>query len=341
MTFLLPLLLGLAHGVSDASAGLLVGLIIQQRAPAMNLQILQYNLLAFGLQPLAGLLFDRINQPRLGAATGLLITLTGLLTLTANMSIAIFLIGIGSACLHAGGGSVAITSQPGKASSAGVFAAFGVAGLALGGLASLSHADIARLVLVVLLAILALTIRFTRQSSEPETLQTQAFAPLPYLILATLLIAIALRSTAWVGTQMSVERTSSAALWLALAAGTGKLLGGFGADRFGWKRWMLASLTSAGGLLVFSGAWLPGLMLGALLLQSVTPLSIAAVGQAMPKFPALAASLTLGTAIIAGGLPFFMLAGGWFGPALLAVILAASIFLYWTALKNSSSTGQT
>ncbi len=104
MTYLLPLLLGVGHGLSDASAGLLVGLIIQQGSPAMNMQILLYNLVAFGLQPIAGLLFDQINQPRRGAAIGLLSTLAGLVLAPVNLTIAILLIGIGSTCLHAGGG---------------------------------------------------------------------------------------------------------------------------------------------------------------------------------------------------------------------------------------------
>jgi len=37
MTYLLPLLLGLAHGVSDASAGLLVGITWQLSSPAENI----------------------------------------------------------------------------------------------------------------------------------------------------------------------------------------------------------------------------------------------------------------------------------------------------------------
>jgi FSR family fosmidomycin resistance protein-like MFS transporter len=323
----------LAHGISDASAGLLIGLIIQQRSPQMNEHILLYNLLAFGLMPLAGLLFDRIKQPKRGAAAGLLLTLSGLLLTLVNLNIAILLIGIGSAGLHAGGGSVAITSTPGKASAPGVFAAFGVLGLALGGVASINQASGATFALIALLAMLAAAIWFTPQVSRPETQPSGGLLPVSYSLIILLVIAIALRSTVWVGAQMNVARYSSAAVWLALAAGVGKISGGFGADRFGWRHWMFVSLAGAGLLLVFASQWLPALMLGALLLQSVTPLSIAAAGRALPEFPGLAASLALGTAIIAGGLPFFVLAGGWFGTGLLAVTLLASILLYWITLK--------
>ena len=338
MTYRLPLLLGLAHGVSDASAGLLIGLIIQQRSPQMNVHILLYNLLAFGLMPLAGLLFDRIQQPKRVAAAGLLLTLSGLLMTLVNLNLAILLIGIGSAGLHAGGGSVAITSTPAKASAPGLFAAFGVLGLALGGVASINHASGATFALIALLLILAAAIWFTPQVSRAALEPTAELLPVPYTVITLLVIAIALRSTVWVGAQMDVARYSSAAVWLALAAGAGKLAGGFGADRLGWRRWMLVSLLGAGLLLVFASQWLPALMLGALLLQSMTPVSIAALGKALPKFPGLAASLALGTAIIAGGLPFFLLAGGWFGTGLLAATLLASMLFYWFTLKPILST---
>ena len=334
MTYLLPLLLGIGHGLSDASAGLLVGLIIRQRAQDMNAQILLYNLVAFGLQPLAGMLFDRIRQPKHGAAVGLLITVTGLLITPLNLNIAIMLIGIGSACLHAGGGSVAITSTPGKASAAGVFAAFGVIGLTIGGMASINYSDIAENILILLLIILATIIWVVPHVSSELVERTSSPMPVSLLIIFFLVIAIALRSTVWVGTQIRVERYTSAALWLAIAAGTGKLVGGFAADRWGWKRWGLVVLAGAGVLLVFSDFSLLALMVGALLLQSVTPLSIAAVGRSLPKSPALAASLALGTAIIAGGLPFFFLKSGWFEPVILAITLLISTLLYWYVLKK-------
>ena len=333
MTYLLPVLLGLSHGVSDAAAGLLIGLIIQQKSPGMNAQILLYNLLAFGLQPLAGMLFDQIKQARRGAAVSMGMTIAGLLIAPLNITICIYLIGLGSAGLHAGGGSVAIRSTPGKAAAPGVFAAFGVIGLTLGGLASINFSSITRWALVLLLFILAIIIWFANQP-EKRNAKISTTLPIPVYLLILLVIAVALRSTVWVGTQGETARYSVAALELGLAAGTGKFIGGFAADRFGWSRWMLLALCAACLLLVFSNSWLPTLMLGALLLQSITPLSMAAAGQALPESPALAASLTLGTAIIAGGLPFFFLAGNWFGMVTLGIILFLSILLYWFVLKQ-------
>ena len=334
MSYRLPFLLGLAHGVSDAAAGLLVGVIIQHGTPDMNLQILEYNLLAFGLMPLAGLLFDRLKRPQQGVSASLLVTLAGLMLLPFRLEISILLIGLGSAGLHAGGGSIAITATPGRASAAGVFAGFGVVGLALGGAASGIDQTSARLVLICLLALLSAAIKFTPQVASQRRVQAELPVALPMFMIVVLVVAISLRSMVWVGAQSGLARYSAAAIWVAVAAGIGKLAGGFVSDRFGWKRYTLTALTGAGLLFLFASQWLPALMLGALLLQSMTPISIAALGRVLPESPALAASLALGTAVIAGGLPFFLLAGGWFGPAVLAIALVLSALGYWLALQK-------
>jgi FSR family fosmidomycin resistance protein-like MFS transporter len=188
--------------------------------------------------------------------------------------------------------------------------------------------------LAVLLAGLAVVMQVMPHNSVLLADENVASLPVSEIMLILLVLAIALRSTVWVGAQIDVPRYSSAALWVARAAGMGKLVGGFGADQLGWKRWMLASMTGAFFFLVFARDWLPGLMLGAFLLQSMTPLSMAAAGKALPNSSALAASLALGAAVIAGGLPFFILAPGWFGTFTLVIFLLASGLLYWVFIRQ-------
>lgn len=332
MTYLLPLLFGLAHGVSDASAGLLVGITWQLSSPGAKYLILLYNGLAFGLQPLAGLLLDRINQPRRGAALGLICTAAGVAVTRWTLIPGLVLVGIGSALLHAGGGAVTIKSQPGRAGSAGLFAAFGIVGLTLGTTASAYFSLTIIIFMLTMLAALALVLWFWKPESFSTSRLASAdpFTPAAWAITVILVIAIALRSLVWTGVQVS--RYAVTALQLALAAGTGKLLGGFAADRFGWGRWAVGALAGALCLLAFGANWGPAIMLGVALLQSLTPLSIAALGKTMPNSPALAASLALGLAIMAGGLPFFILTPGWFGITVMLPILLVSGGLYWWAL---------
>jgi hypothetical protein len=65
----LPLFLGLAHGVSDGAAGLLIGsLAANSPATQITLLVLIYNALAFGSQPLIGYFADSLRSPRLFAS---------------------------------------------------------------------------------------------------------------------------------------------------------------------------------------------------------------------------------------------------------------------------------
>jgi FSR family fosmidomycin resistance protein-like MFS transporter len=97
---------------------------------------------------------------------------------------------------------------------------------------------------------------------------------------------------------------------LALAALIGKVLGGFVADRVGWRRWTLLALGGAAALLTAGQGSLPLTLLGVGLLQSATPAALAATLRLMPRQPATAAGLGLGLAIAAGGLPLMLGAGG-------------------------------
>jgi MFS transporter, FSR family, fosmidomycin resistance protein len=336
MNWLLPLLMGLAHGVSDASAGLLVGLLWGANLSNAAAYILLYNGLAFALQPVAGLLLDRLNQPRRGAALGLLCTALGLLASTRSLIFGVMLVGIGSAFLHAGGGAVAIQARPGRAAQIGLFAAFGVIGLSLGTLASAQFSLRTVALFVAALLFIAGLIWFWKPPflAESHPLEMDPFSHVTWTMSAILVMAIALRSLAWTGTQTSQQVVT--ALQLALAAGTGKLLGGFLADRFGWRSWSALALTGALGLLAFGATWGAAVMIGVALLQSLTPLSIAAMARRMPNSPALASALTNGLGVMLGGIAFFFLPRGWFNAAVLFPAVALSGLLYVWGLTGCS-----
>jgi FSR family fosmidomycin resistance protein-like MFS transporter len=334
---LLPVLLGIAHGVSDAAAGLLVMRVIMLNiAPESAMLILLYNGLAFGLQPLAGLLLDWTNQPRRGAAIGLLLTAAGIVFAWVSLPLGIFLAGTGSMFLHSGGGSVAITSMPGKASAPGVFTAFGVVGLAAGSQLAFYFSAMTTAMLVVALLGLALIFWLWRTSMADQVESKRVVLPdylktIAWVIVVVLVIAVALRSLVWVGISSGFAGFSQITLILALAAGAGKLLGGFASDRFGWLRFTLVALSASILLLIMGGNWFGAVLAGVFFLQSVTPLSIATLGRLMPRMPGLAASLGLGTAIILGGVPFMLIPAGWFGIGIAVGALAISALLYWWA----------
>ncbi len=332
MNWLLPLLLGLAHGVSDASAGLLVGLLLSSNLPNGALLVLLYNGIAFGLQPVAGLALDAWNQPRRGAALGLLCTALGLFASLHVLALGALLMGIGSAFLHAGGGAVAIRARPGRAAQIGLFAAFGVVGLALGTLASAVFSLKTVTLFVLALLTVAGLVWFWKPrllaDSHPAT--ADPFGSTAWTAAAVLVAAVAARSLAWTGMQTSQQVVS--AFELALAAGTGKLLGGFLSDRLGWRTWSMLALAGALGLLAFGADWAAAVMVGVALLQSLTPLSMAAMSRWMPNSPALASALVNGLGVMLGGAAFFFLPRGWFGPLIFIPAVIISGLLYFWAL---------
>lgn len=131
----LPLLLGLAHGVTDGVVGWLLGSLIQTLPlPQVGLMLLLYNFLAFAGQPVAGLLVDRLKRPRTAVLVALLLTSAVLLVGRADPISAVALAGLGSALFHVGGGALALGATPGRAAGPGIFAAPGVLGVALGGI---------------------------------------------------------------------------------------------------------------------------------------------------------------------------------------------------------------
>jgi FSR family fosmidomycin resistance protein-like MFS transporter len=326
---LFPLLLGLAHGISDAAAGMLVIRALLQHAPDAGLLMLLYNGLAFGFQPVTGFLLDRLDRPRTGIALGLILTATGLAVFGQAPGLGMALAGLGSSLLHAGGGSLAITATSGRASAPGVFAAFGVVGLALGSGLGLSFSPLINSIFIAALPGIALAILFFPQK------RTDSPAPVHFprldelLLVGILLLGVGFRSFAWTGVSSPLPDFSQAALWVALAAGAGKLLGGLAADRLGWLPFALGGLSLAL-LLLVTGNGIPGVFF----LQALTGLSLAFIGEKLPGSPALAASLVFGTGVILGGLPFILVPGGWFGtfPLILALVLAGGC--YWWALRT-------
>lgn len=332
----LPLLLGLAHGVTDGVVGWLLGSLIQTLPlPQVGLMILLYNFLAFAGQPVAGLLVDRLKRPRTAVLVALLLTSAVLLVGRADPISAVALAGLGSALFHVGGGALALGATPGRAAGPGIFAAPGVLGLAVGGvLASNRTTIIWPVLLLLLLLIISIVIL---SLSQPDLLDHQHRADTPHftghdVIMLMLLGAIASRSLIWSSLQFVFQAQGELIVQMAVAAALGKLAGGVLADRLGWRCWVMGTLALAAPLLVV-GEGYPALFLaGVALLQSVTPVTLAAMGRLLPRAPAMAAGLTLGFGVALGGIPVAVGTGAMIitPPGILLIILVALPLLFWS-----------
>jgi len=348
----LALLLGLAHGVSDGAAGLLLGqlghtLAIEQ----VGALVLLYNLLAFGLQPIAGMLADQVGRPRAVGVVGLLLVAAGLALAPVAALPAVALAGLGGAAFHVGAGALALRAGGGRAALPGLFAAPGVLGLAIGG--ALAVGQIAAgpyfLALTVGLAAWMIFIRVEPAvegwpatsgpvaDSMGEACHKQEIDGHDLIMLA-LLAAIALRSLVWTGLQAMMAGNIELLLGMGLAAAAGKAVGGLLADRMGWRRYCLATLAAAALLISLGEGQKWALLLGVGLLQSATPAALAAAWQLLPGRPATAAGLALGLAIAAGGLPGAIGLGPPNAAVASGAALAAALATWWALLRPGRHT---
>jgi FSR family fosmidomycin resistance protein-like MFS transporter len=150
-------------------------------------------------------------------------------------------------------------------------------------------------------------------------------------IMIGLLTAVALRSLLWTSFQLASAGQINALIALGIAAGVGKVVGGFAAERLGYRRWTLLSLAIAAPLLAFAGKKLALLLPGVALLQSSIPCSIAAMARLLPGRPATATGLVLGLAVALGGLPTLLAIPPTLTPAVaLGIILLAALGFWFT-----------
>jgi FSR family fosmidomycin resistance protein-like MFS transporter len=333
--FWIPLSLGMAHALADCTSGFLIGT-LPADAPSPLLLVIGYNALAFAGQVPAGILADKLCRPKLLLAMSLGAILLALLLKAASPVMAVCLAGAGSALFHVSGGLVTLRLMPDRAGAAGLFTGPGVMGLALGGLFAALHFDAVPLVAGLLaIAVVGMALLPLPKLTFEVQAEKHAAIELHDVVMLLLLMGIAFRSVVWNVMEHAWQGNHAMLLAMAGAAMTGKLAGGWLADWLGWRRFTFASLAGAALLLSlpFKSPWL--LLPGIALLQSATPIALAAMHRAMPRYPGAASGLALGLAIAAGGIPFAVPAQA---PTLnLAWVLppiAAALLLYALALAR-------
>jgi FSR family fosmidomycin resistance protein-like MFS transporter len=333
----LPVSLGLAHGISDCSAGLILGsLTATMTIYGVGSMVLLYNILAFGAQPLAGLLTDKLQSPKMAALTGLGLMVVAVGMFFVNPFIAVILAGLASALFHVGGGALALCSTPGKAAGAGLFSSPGVAGLAIGGYLAVNEIFPA-VIIIFLLGIITILIAISKKPELPYDLNKhdEGFDKHDFIMLF-MLLAIALRSAVWNIFQYIEQGEVTNIILISLSAAGGKIFGGYAGDFFGWRRYSFAALTLAIPMLLFGEMSFYWLLPGIALLQSVTPILVTAIYRKLPALPATTAGLSFGLAIAAGGVPFItgMDMSSFSSPLFITGTIVLTMVLIMLSLKN-------
>ena len=339
---LIIVLLSLAHGIADAAAGLLIVRLAMSPSVTAGLTIFTYQILAFGTQPIVGLIIDRHHRARSGVILALLTIAFGLLCRSISPSLTILLTGLGSAAFHVSAGSIVAVTAKKSIVPFGWFTAPGVVGLALGGTLALNTPTDSYILIALAAIALLLHLQLPPQTSLEPQLERPESGKLTIPLAGKegigllLLGAIAVRSLVWNLVDAVHQSDRQILLYLALAAGAGKIAGGILADRIGWRQWGTIALLGAAICLNYGSHRLELLLLGVALLQSVTPLALAATISLCPGLPATGSGLALGLAIAIGG-TLFLISPQPNIPAiyLSAIALVALVLLYYSIDRHS------
>ena len=292
--------LGLLHGVMDTATGFAFGSMVFGAGgvdiSAVGVLLIGYNTIAFGLQPVVGLFVDRYKNYRGTVRVGVLLGGVGLACVAVQPYVGFALLAVGSALFHVAGGEMAAAMSQRKSIAPALFTAPGVVGLGLGFVAGTVHCHSCSRLSLYLPCL-------TRHSARPQRPKHSRHFP-PFRSsrrCSALLAAVMLRSTEWTAV-VNPRYTLVLVVCLAVAAGLGKIVGGYVADRAGNATTIFASLALAA--LSFANPNLSrlGLVLGVFFLQMSTPIILAEVVARFPKRPATASGLVLGLAILLGGI---------------------------------------
>ena len=326
---------GIAHAAVDATCVALVFSlpIFHPIAPAEFLYlVIIYNILAFGLQSVFGLMADHLRSAKLTALWGLILTGVSIILFYFSPVAAIILISIGNALFHVGAGSISLNLTPKKATAPGIFVAPGTIGVLVGTLIGKTGNYIGwPFLLLILILCIAVSLMkepvidygrlSTSQSGKPNYFE---------MILILVLVSVAVRALVGAALVFPWKADMILLLILTLSVFLGKSLGGVLADRFGWMRIAVGSLLVSIPLLVF-GANIPALAIVGIFCFNITmPVTLVIISNILPGRPAFAFGIT-SLALAVGALPAFSGFASSFGNerAIFVAIIVSCLALYY------------
>ena len=343
----LPLLWGALHGINDWVAGfMLSGFGFAHSAKEGMLMLMAYAIIGFGGQLPVGMwldeskAFSRFSKISLG-----LLIVTPFIWMI-NPFAGIVAAGFASAFVHVTGGAVCLETSKDKIGPLGVFTAPGVLGLALG-TASAQLSNFWLMVPVLAVAIIGSlllfnqSLSFQRTQVQPKPSNKQVLDSHDWIMLG-ILLTVTLRSLLYDIIQQVSQHWQQGLLVLGISAFVGKIVGGFLADKVGWKTWVYITLPLAFLLLQFGKDNIYLLGFGVACLQSSVPISLLLMRRSLPRYPGTSSAMVLGVGVAVAGLPMYVVdhhhfIEGWYSPTGICVaLLLLLVFLILVKVKPVS-----
>ena len=298
---------GILHGLNDFTAGFMLAHFTYTNGSSRSfLFIIIYSIIGFGGQLPVGFWADHKRQLKPFANASVLLLPMAIFSYFINPEAGIIISGFASAFIHVTGGAVCLQLYENKTGPLGLFTAPGVLGLAVGGV--LGHYSTWLLWPFAASSILTgWLIMKTQLPPYPSTQKKETELDAHDWIMLGILLIMCFRSLIFDVINRVAHDFENGILVIGISAFAGKIIGGFLADRIGWKFFVYISLPIALLLFQFGKENIYALGFGIACLQSSVPITLLLMGRCLPLFPATASAMSLGTSIALAGLPIYML----------------------------------
>lgn len=278
--FLNILVYSLAHAAVDAACIAVVFALVKVGVSEILPIILIYDVIAFSIQPILGLVVDKLKLPAPLAAVGMMLVALSTVMMGVPLA-AIIITGIGNALFHVAGGQVSLELDYGKAALPGIFVAPGALGVTIGIMVGKSGSFVSWPFEIILL-VLAGAVLFLPRHASPAPIRQPGRGHWFEAVILLLLVSVAIRSL--VGQSLVLPWKSDPTLLIifTLCVVLGKGMGGLLADRFGWARVGVGGLLIAAPLLAFCTTSPVLVFIGIFLFNLSMPVTLACVGRLLP-----------------------------------------------------------
>jgi MFS transporter, FSR family, fosmidomycin resistance protein len=302
------LVYGTSHAVVDGICAGVIFSVLKSQVISIAIivsMVVLYNVLAFGLQVIFGLVADYLKSPRAVALLGCIFTGFAALSFLSNPTMAIIFAGFGNALFHVGGGIISLNLTPRKATAPGIFVAPGALGLLVGTMLGNSGQFIVwpAILILAILCLLMLIIKKPEINYEKEEIKESKFN---YFVLILLLVFLSIAIRSLVGSVLVFPWKTDMNLLFILTGAIvlGKGLGGILADKFGWIKIAVGALVLSIPFLILA-ANIPLLAIIGMFLFNITmPITLVIISNILPGRPGFAFGLTT-LALILGAIPAF------------------------------------
>lgn len=267
-----------------------------------------YDFFAFVPQALFGMLCDRFPKFRPGIV-GVFVLVAGMLSFSFinNPHISVIIVSIGNALLHVSGAEVTLRTCGKNLSHSALFVSGGSFGVVTGRLLGKTTVPMFAVCIVALTMIPFIMLADTYDKEKDVfdfDFASPKVKPMTVIVMATLIVTV--RSYMGYGIPTSWNTTTMQMIFLYMAMGIGKGLGGILCDAIGMYKVAILTIVGALPFLLAGDNIMMVSLVGIMLFSMTMPITLGLIASKLPKNPGLAFGFTT-IGLFVGAIPTFII----------------------------------